>query len=57
MIEIRLGNKNNDNWIIYMISTCNKFVIESNLVICKSQEIEIKMKKISVQDLNICINT
>ena len=56
-MAIKLGNRNNDNRNIVMISTCSKFVNENNLVIWSNQEIEIKIKKISVQPLNIWINT
>ena len=54
---IRLGNRKNDRKTIVIISTCIKFVNENNLVIWSNQEIEIKIKKISVQPLNIWINT
>ena len=54
---IKLGNRNNDKRNIVMISTCSKFVKENNLVIWSSHEIEIKIKKTSVQALNIWINT
>ena len=53
---IKLGNRNNDKKNIVIISTCSKFVNENNLVIWSNQEIEIKIKKISVQALNIWIS-
>ena len=54
---VKLGIKNNDKKNIVKISTCSKFVNENNLVIWSNQEIEKKIKKISVQALNIWINT
>tara|TARA_Y100000590_G_scaffold86547_1_gene96907 strand:+ start:22904 stop:23092 length:189 start_codon:yes stop_codon:yes gene_type:complete len=49
---IKLGIKKEDNIIISRYFTCTILIIVNNLDVCNNHAIDIKIKKISVQDLN-----
>ena len=53
IIDIILGIKKNDRYITLKMSTWTKLVKVNNLVTWSNQAIEIKIKKIKVQDLTI----
>ena len=53
----KFGIKNRDKYIMFITSIWTKFDIVNNLVNCNNHEIDIKIKKISVQDFKIWIKT
>ncbi len=52
-IETKFGIKNNDKYIMLIMSICTRLLRLNNLVTCSNQAIDMKIKKISVHDFKI----